>query len=177
MEKSEGKNIEYMEGMDFINSYLEEDEYVLWRGKPGKKNRFSSIDKVMFPFALFWTAFALLLEGSVIMSEAPLIYCVFGVPFVLIGIFLLYSSFFSNVFAKGKTSYVVTNKKLMIKVDNDIEIYMPDELPPMKIKLYKMVMERLFLAGKRIVGGRVLTILVVCWKICRMLHRHRMLLI
>lgn len=137
MEKSEGKNMEYMEGMDFINSYLEEDEYVLWRGKPGKKNRFSSIDKVMFPFALFWTAFALLLEGSVIMSEAPLIYCVFGVPFVLIGIFLLYSSFFSNVFAKGKTIYVVTNKKLMIKVDNDIEIYMPDELPPMKIKLYK----------------------------------------
>lgn len=63
MEKSEGKNIEYMEGMDFINSYLEEDEYVLWRGKPGKKNRFSSIDKVMFPFALFWTAFALLLKA------------------------------------------------------------------------------------------------------------------
>lgn len=52
--------MEYMEGMDFINSYLEEDEYVLWRGK---KNRFSSIDKVMFPFALFWTAFALLLKA------------------------------------------------------------------------------------------------------------------
>lgn len=100
--------MEYMEGMEFIHSCLEEDEYVLWRGKLGKKNTFSSRDRAVLPFALFWTAFALLLEGSVIMSGAPLMYCIFGAPFVLI-----------------------------IKRDKDIEVYLPDELPPMKIELHK----------------------------------------
>lgn len=129
--------MEYMEGMEFIHSCLEEDEYVLWRGKPGKKNTFSSRDRAVLPFALFWTAFALLLEGSVIMSGAPLMYCIFGAPFVLISVLLLYNSFPSGVFAKGKTLYVVTNKKLIIKRDKDIEVYLPDELPPMKIELHK----------------------------------------
>ena len=105
----------YMEGMDFINGYLEENEYVLWRGQPEKKNRFSGVDKVLFPFALFWTAFALLLEGSVIMSGAPLMYCIFGAPFVLIGVLLLYNSFLAMCSQKGKRFTLLQIKSYLSK--------------------------------------------------------------
>ena len=88
--------MEYMEGMEFIHSCLEEDEYVLWRGKPGKKNTFSSRDRAVLPFALFWTAFALLLEGSVIMSEL-LMYCILGAV-CPDWCALLYNSFLSELY-------------------------------------------------------------------------------
>lgn len=34
--------------------------------------------------------------------------------------------------------YIVTNKKLIIKVGNDIEMYQANELLPMKIQMYKI---------------------------------------
>lgn len=121
----------------FIQSCMDRDEYVLWKGRPGKGNIMSSKDRAMLPFSLVWLAFSLFFESMIITAQAPLPFIMFGMVFVLIGLYLLYVVFFQRAFARKKTLYVVTNKKLIIKEGNEINIYQPTELPPMKIEMYK----------------------------------------
>lgn len=129
--------MDYKSESTVLQGCLGPDEYVLWKGKPGKGNLFSSKDRGILPFALIWLAFSLFFESTIIMAEAPITFVLFGLPFVLIGVYLLYVGFFRRAFARKNMLYVVTNKKLIINVGNDIEMYQAEELPPMKIQMYK----------------------------------------
>lgn len=85
----------------FLNACLEQDEYVLWKDKPGKGNLFSGKDRAMLPFALIWLTFSLFFESLIIKAGAPISFVVFGSIFVLIGLYLLYVDFFSESICKG----------------------------------------------------------------------------
>ena len=51
---------------DFCKPYISDNEYILWEGAPEKGLTFTSRDLVMIPFSIFWLAFALFWEFSVI---------------------------------------------------------------------------------------------------------------
>lgn len=129
--------MDYMDEYDFGRPYMVGDEYILWKGKPEKGGLFTGREIIMLPFALIWLAFSAFWELTAIFSGAPLLFCLWGVPFVGIGLYLLIGRFFHMAYLRKRTFYIVTNKKIMIKRGNRIEMHDGKTLPPMDIQIHK----------------------------------------
>ncbi len=96
---------------DWLNSELLPDEMVLWRGKPNAKISFTSQDVFLIPFSILWCGFALFWEFSVITSDAPGMFPLFGLPFVCLGIYLVFGRFIHQKHILKNTRYVLTNTR------------------------------------------------------------------
>ena len=61
----------------------------------------------------------------------------FGLPFVAVGAYLLFGRTLRNIYLRGRTFYVITNKKLIIKKGNRITTYQAQDLPPMTLQIHQ----------------------------------------
>lgn len=131
----------YTDDFDFCRPYILNDERILWKGRPEKGNLFTSREYVMLPFSLIWLSFSLFWEWAALNSvknrEAPLFIALWGLPFVGIGLYLLIGRFIQEAYLRGKTFYVITNKKIIIKRGNKIKMHDGKDLPPMDIEIHK----------------------------------------
>lgn len=129
--------MEYTDNYAFCKSYLTDNEYILWKGRPEKGKILNKNDIVMIPFAVFWLGFSLFWELTAVKSGAPFFFALFGLPFIAVGIYLLVGRHIMTLYLRDKTFYVVTNKRLIIKKGNKIEMRMACDLPPMEVQLHK----------------------------------------
>ena len=129
--------MEYRDELEIFRPYIGSDEYVLWRGKPGKGNMFAGQDVFMVLFGLVWLSFSLFWEATVIAGGAPIFFLLWGLPFIAIGVYLLFGTFIRRARLRGKTTYVITNKKIMIYSGKNMEMYEAEDLPPMHIKFHR----------------------------------------
>lgn len=129
--------MDYENNFNFLTPYIGNDEQILWKGKPGKGNIFSGRDIVMLPFSIMWLSFCLVWEYTAIKSGSSIFFMLWGLPFIGVGIYMLFGGFIRKARLKNKTYYVITNKKIIIKSGNNIELYNGKDLPPMRIKLHK----------------------------------------
>ena len=96
-----------------VRNALQPGEYVLWEGSPRKGIRLQKSDAVLIPFSLFWCGFAGFWEYTVIAGGGPLIMALFGIPFILVGLYLLLGRFVSRARSLSSTHYVVTDQRLL----------------------------------------------------------------
>ena len=99
---------------------LNRGERVLWTGAPPQGMRFTAADLIVVPFSLFWTGFAVLWEWLALTTGAPAYFPLFGIPFVLIGVYLLVGRFFSDASARARTEYAITSERAIIVRRNRI---------------------------------------------------------
>ena len=90
------------------------NEQVLWRGAPRQGLMLRAADVVMVPFSLLWGGFAAFWEYSVINSDAPLMFRLWGIPFVLMGLHMIVGRFFLEARQRARTEYMVTNERIVI---------------------------------------------------------------
>ena len=76
--------------MIFANLIFQTTNTSYGKVQPEKGFTFTSRDLVMIPFSIFWLAFALFWEFSVITSTSSLFMAIWGLPFVGVGIYLLF---------------------------------------------------------------------------------------
>ena len=96
---------------------LLEGETLLWSGQPAQGIRLSRSDAVFIPFSLAWGGFAIFWETTVVTRGAPLFMGLFGVPFVLLGLYLIAGRFLHDARVRRQTHYAVTNSRvLMLRV-------------------------------------------------------------
>lgn len=126
-----------LDNYDFCKPYIMDGEYILWEGAPEKGLNLTSRDVVLLPFSLVWLGFSLFWEFLAVTTSGSFFMMVWGLPFVAVGIYLLFGRFLQTLFLRDKTFYIITNKKLIIRSGNKIKLYRAQDLPPMDIQFHK----------------------------------------
>jgi hypothetical protein len=96
-----------------ITPHLLPGEQLMWTGRPGGR-LFDATDVFMIPFSLMWGGFALFWETSVIATGAPLPMVLFGIPFVLLGLYLIIGRFVQRAIANNRTWYALTDRRALL---------------------------------------------------------------
>ncbi len=122
---------------EWFRPVLLADEYVLWHGMPEQRSPFTKQDIFLIPFSLIWGGGVVFWELNAIKSGAPLLFAIFGIPFVLIGLYLIFGRFIYIKYAMKHTYYAVTNRRVLRCLRKRIEARPLDSLPFIEISYEK----------------------------------------
>lgn len=109
---------------DIVQRELRPDERLIWSGTPGQGLRLRSSDAVVIPFSLLWGGFAIFWEYSAVFgldpsghasrAAAPLFMEIWGIPFVIAGLYFMVGRFIVDAFQRARTIYAVTDQRILI---------------------------------------------------------------
>ncbi len=97
-----------------IKPELSSNEQLLWHGRPQLGLLLRAADAFLIPFSLMWGGFAIFWEASVVIGGAPFFFMLWGIPFVLVGLYLIVGRFFVDARQRSKTYYGVTDERAII---------------------------------------------------------------
>lgn len=93
---------------------LNSGERLLWTGKPRGGIRLQAADLFMVPFSLFWCGFAIFWEYQAVSHGAPFFFMLWGIPFVCVGLYIVFGRFIADAKLREKTWYALTNERAII---------------------------------------------------------------
>jgi hypothetical protein len=107
--------------MAAIQPELTSGESIVWSGRPNASVVFHKEDFFLIPFSLMWGGFAIFWEAGVSgyggfknQGGSWSFGILWGIPFVLIGQYLIWGRFFYAAWLKGRTYYAVTNRRVIV---------------------------------------------------------------
>lgn len=104
-----------------LQSELVSGESLVWAGRPNSSVIFHSGDGFAIPFSLLWGGFAIFWEAGVLgfwghnsKGTAPLFMAIWGIPFVVIGQYMIWGRFIYDGWLKRRTYYGITNRRVIV---------------------------------------------------------------
>lgn len=129
--------MEYRDDYSFSYSYLTPGETVLWKGRPQKGHLITAQDALMIPFSLFWCSFAFFWTFAALQSGAPFPFALFGLPFIAVGLYLVFGRFIHTSWLRKRTYYVITNLKIIRLRGQKVDMLDLATLPPLQINAFR----------------------------------------
>jgi hypothetical protein len=112
--RSESAELSIAEVRHELQRELAPQEKLLWVGQPRQGLLLRSADAFLIPFSLLWGGFAVFWEASVVRTGAPFFFKLWGVPFVLVGVYIVLGRFFVDARQRRRTFYGVSNQRVII---------------------------------------------------------------
>ena len=98
-----------------IQGRLLPGERIMWTGTLPSGILLQPGDAIRVPFSLMWGGFGNFWEWSgQHMGRAPDFFTLWGIPFVLAGLYLIAGRFFVDAWVQARTSYAVTCQRVLI---------------------------------------------------------------
>ena len=103
-----------------MQNELDAREKLSWAGVPQQGIVFRSSDFFLIPFSLLWGGFAIFWEILAITiptqdaGAIAIIFPIFGIPFVVVGLYIIFGRFIYDSRRRSKTFYGVTNERAII---------------------------------------------------------------
>jgi hypothetical protein len=66
------------------------------------------------PFSLIWGGFAIFWETMALSSRNPWFFRLWGIPFVIVGLYLIFGRFLWDAFSRSRTWYALTTDSALI---------------------------------------------------------------
>lgn len=95
-------------------------ERLVWSGQPHCGIRFRISDWIGIPFSVFWCGFAIFWEVMALTAMPKIsdpvtpFFPLFGVPFILIGLYLVFGRFIVDARVRARTYYGLTDERIII---------------------------------------------------------------
>lgn len=93
---------------------LGKSEKLLWAGKPKEGILFRVTDIFLIPFSLLWFGFAIFWEFNALKMGINF-FALFGIPFLLVGLYVSVGRFFADSLKRKNTLYGITDNRIIIK--------------------------------------------------------------
>jgi len=100
--------------LDKFRGELNPGERIVWSGQPQQGLLLRPSDIFMIPFSIMWGGFAIFWEFSATSGGAPSFFMLWGIPFVLVGLYMIFGRFFFDSMQRKKTYYALTNERVII---------------------------------------------------------------
>ena len=127
--------MEFHDEYSFARPYLSEGETILWKGKPEKGHVFTPQDAFLIPFSILWCGFAIFWETTVVASGAPFFFKLWGIPFVCVGLYMVFGRFLWTAYVRKNTAYVITTRRIIRSRRGRVDSMSARSLPPMHTKV------------------------------------------
>lgn len=95
-----------------IEQYLEAGEHIIWTGQPKQGLIFSAFDIWMVIFGIVWTSGVISWIYAAL--DAAIWFAMFGLPFLLVGLYLMFGKFFFDARTRATAIYAITNRRVII---------------------------------------------------------------
>jgi len=121
---------------DLFKPYLILGERVRWTGEPKQGIALSARDGFLIPFSLLWGGFAIFWNISVwtIPGAGPdLFFKLWGLPFLIIGIYFIIGRFFHDAAIRRKMRYAVTDQRILVLKGSKLTSLDLDRLPSLEL--------------------------------------------
>jgi hypothetical protein len=92
---------------------MERGERQLWTGAPRQGIMFRAADGFAIPFTLLWGGFAVFWVVSVLRTGARFFW-IFGLPFVGVGLYVIFGRFVADARRRARTTYIVTSNRIVL---------------------------------------------------------------
>jgi hypothetical protein len=111
-----------------ITQRLETGERLLWWDQPRQGLLLRKADLYLIPFSLFWAGFAVFWEATALTTNAPWFFKLWGIPFVLIGIYLVAGRFIHDAWRRSCMHYGLTDSRILIATPDSCRTLALDSL-------------------------------------------------
>jgi hypothetical protein len=124
--------------MEAFSTRLLQGEKIAWFGRPGQGIILGGRDLILIPFSLMWGGFAIVWEVMEFRNtHTPFFFKLWGVPFILVGLYLIFGRFIFDAYLRRRIDYAVTNRRILIsgpKPFASLTMLNLNQLPELRLK-------------------------------------------